>query len=83
MRMAEFLQRDDIHSKARTVLIGSILLVVLTIPLAILTAAVNEMLGILMIAIGVGFLIIFVMYVDVIRQVFKEIAAGKTATARL
>lgn len=77
MRMADFLGRDDVRSKAKTVLISSIILMGLTILIFILTQAVNEAIGILMLAIAVGFLLVFVMYVDVIRQLFKEIAAGK------
>lgn len=83
MRMASYLQRDDIRSKAKTVLLGSLILITLVIPIAILSATVNQALGIFMIALAIGFLLLFLMYVDVIRQVFKEIAAGKVRTARI
>lgn len=77
MRMADYLHRPDIRSKAKTVLLGSIALVLVAIPVMLLTVLVNELIGVLIIGVALGFLVMFLMYVDVIRLLFKAIAAGR------
>jgi hypothetical protein len=78
MKIAKYIGRDDLRKKGANILIGSVVLIAVTV-LAFVTVIVGgsgEMLGVIAILIiGVGALILFLMYANLINYLSKAIAS--------
>ena len=77
MKIAKYIGRDDLRRKGSNILIGSVVLIAVTV-LAIVTAigGGGEMLGmVVMLIVGIGALILFLMYANLINYLSKAIAS--------
>lgn len=73
MKISSYIQRDDLREKGRTILIGSVIMVVLLLIGVVGATMLGPIAGILTMCAALGMLIIFVMYANLVNSLYKAI----------
>lgn len=83
IRLANYLERPDLSSSGKTVLLGAIIVLALGFGVSLASTMMNPDIGILMIVVAIAALIIFVMFANLINSLYKHIAKGRSGGQRV
>lgn len=80
MKIASYIQRDDLRQSGRTILIGSIILFVLLVVGTLGVFVVGAIAGLISMCAGIMAIVLFVMYANLVNRLYQAIKSLQTGT---